>query len=80
MGPWQSFVLEMTRTIVSWPTISLIIFWVLMRKAEHVTGLVERVSDRVRKFSISTSGLEIETVPQGQEFVEERPYPRKPTR
>lgn len=78
MGPWQSFVLEMTKVVLSWPAVFLIAFLVLIRKAEQVSGLIGTITDRVRKVSISRSGVHIETVPRGKEFVEEVPYREKP--
>jgi hypothetical protein len=78
MGPWQLFVLEMTKVVLSWPAVSLIIFLVLVRKAGVVSGLLSSVTDRVGKISISKTGVHIETVPRGRDFVEEVPYREKP--
>ncbi len=78
MAPWQSFVLEMTKALLSWPTVALIVFLVLIRKAGAVSALVDSVADRVGRVSISRSGVHIETVPRGRDFVEELPYRERP--
>jgi hypothetical protein len=77
MGPWQSFVFEMTKVLLSWPPVFLVIFLVLIAKAGAASELLENIGDRVRKVSISKTGVHFETLPRGRDLLEELPYREK---
>ncbi len=73
MGPWQTFVVQMTRALVSWPVALVILIWLVLGRIDLGTLLMEReLRIRMRGFELVLGPL-IRDIPEQRELAEERP-------
>lgn len=57
MGPWQSFIVEMTKVALAWPAVALWIFLICVRKRAQVRDLINLIANRFRRLVVSKEGI-----------------------
>ena len=74
MGPRLEFVLLMTKVLLSWPPVVLVIFLISLSNHKKFHDLVDKVADRIKRVSFTEKGFDIETLPRGPQFLTDVPY------
>jgi hypothetical protein len=78
LTPWMALVLEMTRTVLSWPSVALIMFVTLIAKTRRLSFKdFADMAGRFGRVAISSKGIEFEFVgsfPTEEQLLEELPY------